>query len=48
MKLAVSSYSFAALGLGDKECIRLAADMGFDAIEFAEVNVNIRKSSVCR
>ena len=38
MKLAVSSYSFAALGIGDKECIRLAAEMGFDAIEFAEIN----------
>lgn len=38
MKLAISSYSFTPLGISDKECIRHAADMGFDAIEFAEIH----------
>ena len=33
MKTAVSTYSFARLGISQAECIRRAAEMGFDGVE---------------
>ncbi|MEE1064974.1 MAG: TIM barrel protein, partial [Acutalibacteraceae bacterium] len=38
MKISVSSYSYSALGTDDFSRMRLAKEMGFDGIEFAEIN----------
>lgn len=38
MKLAVSSYSYSALGTDDFSRMRLAKEMGFDGIEYAEIH----------
>ena len=38
MKVSVSSYSYSALGTDDFSRMRLAKEMGFDGIEFAEIN----------
>lgn len=38
MKISVSSYSYSQLGNSDFERIDLAKEMGFDGIEFAEIN----------
>lgn len=38
MKLAVSSYSYSALGTDDFSRMRLAKDMGFEGIEYAEIH----------
>ncbi len=38
MKIAVSSYSYSALGTDDFSRMRLAKEMGFEGIEFAEIN----------
>jgi len=38
MKIAVSSYSYSALGTDDFSRMRLAKEMGFDGIEFAEIS----------
>ena len=38
MKIAVSSYSYSQLKNSDFERIDLAKQMGFEGIEFAEIN----------
>ena len=38
MKISVSSYSYSQLGNSDFERIDLAKEMGFEGIEFAEIN----------
>lgn len=38
MKIAVSSYSYSQLGTDDFSRMRLAKEMGFDGIEFAEIS----------
>lgn len=38
MKIAVSSYSYSALNTDDFSRMRLAKEMGFDGIEFAEIS----------
>ena len=38
MKVSVSSYSYSALGTDDFSRMHLAKEMGFDGIEFAEIN----------
>lgn len=38
MKIAVSSYSYSALGTDDFSRMRLAKEMGFDGIEYAEIS----------
>lgn len=38
MKISVSSYSYSALKLSDIEAMKLAKEMGFDGIEFAEIH----------
>ena len=38
MKISVSSYSYSALGTDDFSRMHLAKEMGFDGIEFAEIN----------
>lgn len=38
MKIAVSSYSYSALGTDDFSRMRLAKEMGFEGIEFAEIH----------
>ncbi len=38
MKISVSSYSYSALGTDDFCRMHLAKEMGFDGIEFAEIN----------
>ena len=38
MKISVSSYSYSALGISDEERMKLAKEMGFDGIEYAEIN----------
>ncbi len=38
MKVSVSSYSYSALGTSDAERMKLAKEMGFDGIEYAEIN----------
>ena len=38
MKISVSSYSYSQLGNSDFERIDLAGEMGFEGIEFAEIN----------
>lgn len=38
MKIAVTSYSYAALNIDDFACMRLAKKMNFDAIEYAEIH----------
>jgi|GEM_PF-5121775 len=37
MKFSVSTYSFSSCGLSEFDCLKKAKDMGFDAIEFCEV-----------
>lgn len=37
MKISVSSYSFSAMGTDDFSRMRLAKEMGFDGIEYAEI-----------
>ena len=38
MKISVSSYSYSQLGNSDFERIDIAKEMGFEGIEFAEIN----------
>ena len=42
MKIAVSSYSYSQLKNSDFERIDLAKQMGFEGIEFAEINPDDR------
>lgn len=38
MKISVSSYSYSALKISDEEKMKLAKEMGFEGIEYAEIN----------
>lgn len=45
MKISISSYSYSQLGNSDFERIDLAKEMGFEGIEFAEINPGDRDKS---